>query len=455
MAIDTIKIKNLKSLIFRIKMEIIDITILNAKNIVADVLNTKNILANSTLSEYRVVPYKNNEWCLETVEAPNRIVNQYIKLITPCCKYDDIELINKVICLLHAGGANINNECNLHIEILNGSYFTSTNLITLVSLMASKEQLLFKTVGVHDIRRKHLLFTNDNFLNIIIKNKKLTLDELKKHWFEQTKAINEMKTYALDLNCFWKAGSVEFTFFNSTFNTDEIKAYIDLCLSIVNHAKSITHTNSKSTTPKNESYKMHNWITKSFVLNGNEFRTTRDILTKKLDGNVAWKTIVKSISSDHKYYIAYGSNLNHDQMLKDRCPTAKYIGKSTLQDYELVFRRTATIEKCLNSKVPVGIFEIDKKCEVTLDSREGVLNDPPSYERILLTFKLNGKSHEGLCYIKKMKIMNFRLINILIKSVLVMKNWVLIKNIFIMPLKKLKNILKGTTRNLNLHPRKN
>ena len=38
-----------------------------------------------------------------------------------------------------------------------------------------------------------------------------------------------------------------------------------------------------------------------------------------------------------KYYIAYGSNLNLEQMAR-RCPTAKMIGSTTLKNYRLMFR---------------------------------------------------------------------------------------------------------------------
>ena len=38
-----------------------------------------------------------------------------------------------------------------------------------------------------------------------------------------------------------------------------------------------------------------------------------------------------------KYYIAYGSNLDVDQMLR-RCPDALTIGRSTIDGYKLVFR---------------------------------------------------------------------------------------------------------------------
>ena len=60
-----------------------------------------------------------------------------------------------------------------------------------------------------------------------------------------------------------------------------------------------------------------------------------------------------------KYYIAYGSNLDVDQMLH-RCPDALTIGRSTIDGYKLVFRGNsrsgvANIEPCDGASVPVGI----------------------------------------------------------------------------------------------------
>lgn len=64
----------------------------------------------------------------------------------------------------------------------------------------------------------------------------------------------------------------------------------------------------------------------------------------------------------YKYYIAYGSNLNKRQM-KMRCPTARIVGHGYLRDYTLVFRRFATIEKCIGEKVPVTVWYIDDESE--------------------------------------------------------------------------------------------
>ena len=73
-------------------------------------------------------------------------------------------------------------------------------------------------------------------------------------------------------------------------------------------------------------------------------------------------------------YIAYGSNLSVQQMAY-RCPDARIIGKSVVQDWKLVFRIHATIEPAVGREVPVLIWEISEEDEKALDLYEGY----PSY----------------------------------------------------------------------------
>ena len=76
-----------------------------------------------------------------------------------------------------------------------------------------------------------------------------------------------------------------------------------------------------------------------------------------------------------KYYLAYGSNLNIMQM-RYRCPTAEIAGIATLEDYRLLFRGSQTgayltVEPCKGSTVPVGVWEITRADEWSLDRYEG------------------------------------------------------------------------------------
>jgi len=99
-------------------------------------------------------------------------------------------------------------------------------------------------------------------------------------------------------------------------------------------------------------------------------------------------------------YIAYGSNLNLQQMAF-RCPTAKVIGASKIKDYELLFRggrrgSVATVEPLKGSHVPVLLWELKEKDLQALDRYEGY---PHFYRKEILDVELNGKTISAMVYI--------------------------------------------------------
>jgi hypothetical protein len=101
-----------------------------------------------------------------------------------------------------------------------------------------------------------------------------------------------------------------------------------------------------------------------------------------------------------KYYLAYGSNLNIDEM-KSRCPFAKPVGASVIKDYRLIYKGTKqvsylTIEPCEGSIVPVGVYEITPMDEANLDFYEGI---PTLYSKHTITISLYGKEIEAIVYI--------------------------------------------------------
>lgn len=101
-----------------------------------------------------------------------------------------------------------------------------------------------------------------------------------------------------------------------------------------------------------------------------------------------------------KLYIAYGSNMDEEQMAF-RCPTAKLLGKSEVKDYQLMFKGSltgayATIEPNEGSTVPVLIWEIEKADEARLDRYEGY---PTFYYKKNLLIELSGKTETAMVYI--------------------------------------------------------
>ena len=80
------------------------------------------------------------------------------------------------------------------------------------------------------------------------------------------------------------------------------------------------------------------------------------------------------------FYIAYGSNMNRDQM-RVRCPHAKPLGAYYLDGWRLVFRGVADIIKDKDARVPIVLWDITEECEHNLDRYEGV---PRLYRKVKL-----------------------------------------------------------------------
>lgn len=101
-----------------------------------------------------------------------------------------------------------------------------------------------------------------------------------------------------------------------------------------------------------------------------------------------------------KLYVAYGSNLNMQQMAY-RCPSAQFVGAGTIEGYELQFKGSprgahATIAPKEGSCVPVGVWKIQPRDERRLDLYEGF---PCYYFKQQIPVQMEGKSIQGMVYI--------------------------------------------------------
>jgi len=101
-----------------------------------------------------------------------------------------------------------------------------------------------------------------------------------------------------------------------------------------------------------------------------------------------------------RLYIAYGSNLNFEQMAQ-RCPTAHVVGTSVMKDWRLLFRgelrgAVATVERFRGSFVPILVWRLQPQDESALDRYEGW---PHLYRKETLRISLNGETVEAMIYI--------------------------------------------------------
>lgn len=96
-----------------------------------------------------------------------------------------------------------------------------------------------------------------------------------------------------------------------------------------------------------------------------------------------------------KLYLSYGSNINLEQMAF-RCPDSKVITKGMISDYELQFKRVATIVPKEGSEVPVLIWELGEQDELSLDKYEGF---PHLYRKEDVEVEINGETQKCMAYV--------------------------------------------------------
>ncbi|WP_143320986.1 gamma-glutamylcyclotransferase family protein [Clostridium sp. HBUAS56010] len=101
-----------------------------------------------------------------------------------------------------------------------------------------------------------------------------------------------------------------------------------------------------------------------------------------------------------KLYIAYGSNIDEEQM-EHRCPDAKVVGTAVVENHRLLFKGVkdcayATIEPEEGSHIPVLVWEINGEDERRLDRYEGY---PKFYYKKELPVLVNGETHNAMVYI--------------------------------------------------------
>ena len=80
-------------------------------------------------------------------------------------------------------------------------------------------------------------------------------------------------------------------------------------------------------------------------------------------------------TTEFRYYIAYGSNLNIQQM-ETRCPDAHVVGTTELSGWRLMFKGSKsgnylTIERAEGHTVPVAVWAVSEEDERSLDRYEG------------------------------------------------------------------------------------
>ena len=221
------------------------------------------------------------------------------ELVTPILGWADIETLQEVVRNLKKAGAFVNDTCGQHVHI-GAAGMTTTAIRNLVNNFASHEELLIKAVNVHERRQRYCKPLNKNFLERLNNEKPATLEELGRVWYNTNGDFPEWHYHdtryqTMNLHALFTKGTIEFRLFNATLHAGEVKTAIQLCCALVANAKKVKRTLYKPIETDNAKFAMRTWLTRpgnGLNLNGEEFATLRFHLTKRLEGNAAWRHAV-------------------------------------------------------------------------------------------------------------------------------------------------------------------
>jgi len=228
------------------------------------------------------------------------------EMVTPILTYADMDALQELIRRLRKAGAksDYTRGCGVHIHIgANGH--TPQTLRNLANIMASHESLLIAALGIDYRRIDHYCKTVDpNFLRLLNRKKPTTMSKLADIWYTgngadygRSQHYNDSRYHMLNLHATFTKGTIEFRLFQfdapeggrqNGLHAGQLKSYIQLCLALSEMAKTVKTASPKPQQTENPKYAMRTWLLRLGFI-GEEFATARDLLTRRLAGDAAFR----------------------------------------------------------------------------------------------------------------------------------------------------------------------
>ena len=303
------QIKNMKEQTIGVEVEMNHITRDYAAKIAAGLFGTnnyKNTAAVNGYSTWSAWDAQGREWKFQKDMSISGCDNEKCELVTPILKYEDIETLQELIRLLRKAGAvsHAGVGCGVHIHIgANGH--TPQSLRTLANIMASHEELIGDAIKIDNHRKHQYCKTVDpEFIKQINDKKPATMSDFADVWYTANHATygrnqhyNDSRYHMLNYHATFTKGTIEFRLFQfdkpadgkrNGLHAGQLKGYIQLCLALSQMAKDLRTASPKPLQNENPKFAMRTWMNRMGMI-GDEFKTAREVLTKNLAGNAAWR----------------------------------------------------------------------------------------------------------------------------------------------------------------------
>ena len=247
------------------------------------------------------------EWKFQMDVSIHGKDSEKCEMVTPILTYADMETLQELVRRLRKAGAksDATRGCGVHIHI-GAKGHDAKSLRNLANIMASHERLLADALNLDRGRMSRYCKTvNPAFLEKLNRQKPTTMAGLAEVWYtcnsrslgSRSAHYNESRYHMLNLHATFTKGTVEFRLFQFDAPSDgkknglhagQLKSYIQLCLALSQMAKSLKSASPKPQQTENPKYAMRTWLLRLGFI-GEEFATARDLLTRRLAGNAAFR----------------------------------------------------------------------------------------------------------------------------------------------------------------------
>lgn len=303
------QIEEMKKQTIGVEVEMNNITREKAAKVAARYFGTRryeNTAGRNGYSTWSAWDAQGREWKFQkdvSIEGPE---SEKCEMVTPILTYSDMETLQELIRQLRHAGAksDATRGCGVHIHI-GAKGHTPQTLRNLANIMASHESLIADALSLDQGRMRRYCRTVDpRFLEQVNRRKPTTMTQLADIWYSSHDAnssrshhYNDSRYHMLNYHATFTKGTVEFRLFQFDEPTGErrgglhagqLKSYIQLCLALSQMAKTVKTASPKPQQNENPKYAMRTWLLRLGFI-GDEFKTAREILTKRLAGDTAFR----------------------------------------------------------------------------------------------------------------------------------------------------------------------
>lgn len=316
---------DLKDQYFGCEIEMTGLTRQQAAEAVASLFGTNAVHSRSsrTYDPWEVTDNEGKTWRFvydSSIHGSHRTGRQQVpigdgdykvEMNSPKLEYSEMGKLQEVVRTLRHAGAVINGSCGMHVHV-DASKHTPQSLKNALSIMYSKEDILFKALNVNESRvERWCQKVREPMLEKIRKlPSNTTMDRLRREWYEGSDGsyehYNWTRYYALNLHSVFYRGTLEWRCFESTLHAGKVRANITLALAISAQAINQSRTVMRKTEiSENPAFTFRTFLLRLGLI-GPEYKNVREHLLSKLPGDRAWRY-------DKAQYPSLQNRQNHER----------------------------------------------------------------------------------------------------------------------------------------------